>query len=234
MTIGHTAAEHAATALAVIGEAIPPVKAVAALSSITDLSRAAQGNTDEAFRLGNFAEDMLQRLLNALNGAQDFSPEVSAAIGRELQVLQSVLDEILVALQELQPKNTICNRLTRSLNLNARDHKEKLAQLQKKLEDAFRAYLFGNIKAIRTDLARLRGNSNRWDRNISYLVEAQREKERRRWQEAKRRWRKEKRCGREVKRRGGKERLIGRRESVVGRRRSVVGSKEPSIVKLVL
>uniref|UniRef100_A0A0W0GFK7 Uncharacterized protein n=1 Tax=Moniliophthora roreri TaxID=221103 RepID=A0A0W0GFK7_MONRR len=136
----HNSTHHTATALAIVGKAVPvmvPGKAAAvALAKIVELAKTAQGNKDEALRLSKRAEDVGKRLLKRLDRAKNPPPEALAEIGKDIQLLQSFLDNILSALLRLQKPTR--NRV--KAFLFAKDHKDELGQLQRKLDDGFRAF----------------------------------------------------------------------------------------------
>ncbi|ESK84632.1 hypothetical protein Moror_13318 [Moniliophthora roreri MCA 2997] len=96
--VAFTIVDHTATALAIIGEAIPvmaPGKAAAvALAKIAELAKTAQGNKDEALSLSKHAEDARKRLLKRLDDAKNLPPEAFAEIGEDIQLLQSFLVDI--------------------------------------------------------------------------------------------------------------------------------------------
>ncbi|EEB92100.1 hypothetical protein MPER_09440, partial [Moniliophthora perniciosa FA553] len=149
LNVAFTIVDHTATAPAIVSEAVPvmaPGKAVAvALAKIIELAKIAQSNKDEALRLSKHAEDVSKQLFKRLDGAKDLSPETLADIEEDLQPLQSVLDEILSALQWLQ--KPMRNRF--KAIFFAKDHKDDLGQLQRKLDDAFRVFSASNDLAAR-------------------------------------------------------------------------------------
>ncbi|ESK84629.1 hypothetical protein Moror_13315 [Moniliophthora roreri MCA 2997] len=155
ISVAFTIVDYTATTLAIVSEAVPmmaPGKAAAvALAKIAELAKTAQGNKDEALRLSKHAEDARKRLLKRLDGAKNLPPEALAEIGEDIQLLQSVLDDILSALRQLQKPTR--NRV--KAFLFAKDHKDELGQLQKKLDDGFRAFSANNGLALRIDVSRL-------------------------------------------------------------------------------
>ncbi|KAI3607084.1 hypothetical protein WG66_007973 [Moniliophthora roreri] len=96
--VAFTIVDHTATALAIIGEAIPvmaPGKAAAvALAKIAELAKTAQGNKDEALSLSKHAEDARKRLLKRLDDAKNLPPEAFAEIGEDIQLLQSAREPL--------------------------------------------------------------------------------------------------------------------------------------------
>ncbi|KAI3607122.1 hypothetical protein WG66_007969 [Moniliophthora roreri] len=174
ISVALTIVDHTATALAIVSEAVlvmaPGKAAAVALAKIVELAKTAQGNKDEALRLSKHAEDARKQLLKRLDGAKNLPPEALAEIGEDIQLLQSyvhgfsievvhfsptdiyrVLDDILSALRQLQ--KPMRNRV--KAFLFAKDHKDELGQLQKKLDDGFRAFSAKNGLALRIDVSRL-------------------------------------------------------------------------------
>ncbi|ESK84622.1 hypothetical protein Moror_13308 [Moniliophthora roreri MCA 2997] len=101
VNIALTAAEHTSMVLVAVGEGMDfgPLKVVATVvAKIIELAKTANGNKDEALRLGEHVKGMMNELKESLNGTENLPPEESAVIGRSIQPLQA-LDDIAVMLQ---------------------------------------------------------------------------------------------------------------------------------------
>ncbi|KAI3614517.1 hypothetical protein WG66_009647 [Moniliophthora roreri] len=146
VNIALTAAEHTSMVLVAVGEEMDfgPLKVVATVvAKIIELAKTAKGNKDEALRLGEHVKGMMNELKESLNGTENLPPEESAVIGRSIQPLQA-LDDIAVMLQQLQKSTS--NHFTEVFS--AKDMKDELGQLQRKLDDAFCTFLANNNLAL--------------------------------------------------------------------------------------
>ncbi|KAK7051036.1 hypothetical protein VNI00_005148 [Paramarasmius palmivorus] len=154
VNVALTSAEHAATAFAIVAEAVPllaPLKAVAiGLSKVTDLAKTAKGNKEEALRLSQRAEAMKEEIVRSVetirnNVVPDTGVEV---LGRDTDVFERTLNGVLAKLEEMQHKK---RRRIKDFLL-AKDRKDDLIQLRTELDDAFQMFLGNNVLNLRIEL----------------------------------------------------------------------------------
>ncbi|KAK7054422.1 hypothetical protein VNI00_003620 [Paramarasmius palmivorus] len=130
-----TAVEHTSKVLMVIGESAPvasPLKAAgAALERIVELAKTAKGNEEEAQKLSKHAEDIRRQLST---GAHD--------TGAEIGGFECALKGILMDLERRQQSHT--KRVKRIIF--AKDQKDELGQLSRRLDWAFREFSTANMK----------------------------------------------------------------------------------------
>ncbi|KAK7017969.1 hypothetical protein VNI00_018479 [Paramarasmius palmivorus] len=141
-----TTVEHTATAMAIIGDTAPilsPMKAVAmGLTKIVELAKTAEGNKEEAARLGEHAEAMKKRIIERMKG---LPREISATLEKDCQTLKSALDDIEVKLGGMQPRQQSYRHLLKDMFF-AKDRKDNLTQLRGQLNEAFQSFLLLKIK----------------------------------------------------------------------------------------
>ncbi|KAK7045326.1 hypothetical protein VNI00_007575 [Paramarasmius palmivorus] len=143
-----TTVEHTATAMAIIGETAPilsPMKAVAmGLTKIVELAKTAEGNKEEAARLGEHAEAMKKRIVERM---KSLPREISATLEKDCQTLKSALDDIEVKLGGMQPRQQSYRHLLKDMFF-AKDRKDNLTQLRGQLNEAFQSFLLYELNCL--------------------------------------------------------------------------------------